>query len=67
MDGIWRKGLGSCLAVLVLGAVGAAEEAERTAPADDLPPGFHLLWSADSGRDYRWTLIGENEKADDQE
>ena len=67
MDGIWWKSLGSCLAALILGAVGAAGEAEQTARADDLPPEFHLLWPADSGRDYRWTLIGENEKAQEQE
>ena len=52
MDGIWRRSLGSCLAALILGAVGPAEEAEQTSRVDDLPPEFHLLWPADSGHDY---------------
>ena len=38
-----------------------------TAPADDLPAEFRLLLGTDSGHDYRWTLIGKNEKAQEQE
>lgn len=53
--------------LLALGAVGAAEEIGQTTPADDLPPEFNILWPADSDHAYRWTLIGTNEKAQEQE
>ncbi len=50
-----------------LGAVGAAREMGQTAPADDLPSEFKVLCETDSKHEYRWTLIGENEKAQEQE
>jgi len=67
MDGIGWKSLGACLAALIVCAVGTAEEMGQTARADDLPPEFRVLWPVDSGHDYRWTRIGTNEKAEDQE
>ena len=53
--------------LLALGAVGAAQEIGQTARADDLPSEFKVLWGADSGSDYQWTLVGKNEKAREQE
>lgn len=67
MDSICWNGVSSCLVAMILGAVGAGQEAQQTVPARDLPPEFHLLWPADSNHDYRWTLIGENAKAQEQE
>ena len=53
--------------LLALETVGAAEEIGQTTPADDMPSEFKVLWGTDSGRDYRWTLVGKNEKASEQE
>ena len=53
--------------LLALGAAGAAQEIGQTTRADDLPSEFKVLWATDSGRDYRWTLVGKNEKASEQE
>jgi len=55
--------------LLALGAAGAAQEIGQTTGADDLPSEFKVLWVTDSGRDYRWTLVGKNknEEASEQE
>ncbi len=53
--------------LLALGAVGAAQEIGQTSPADDLPSEFKVLWGVDSDGDFRWTLVGKNEKAREQE
>ena len=53
--------------LLALETVGAAEEIGQTTRADDMPSEFKVLWGTDFGRDYRWTLIGKNEKAREQE
>ncbi len=53
--------------LLVLGAVGAAQEIGQTTPADDLPTEFKVLWETDSAGAYRWTLVGKNAKASEQE
>ncbi len=53
--------------VLLLGAAGAGQEVGHKSPADDLPPELELLLEMDAGRDYRWTLIGKNEKVQEQE
>ena len=53
--------------LLALAAVGGAQEIGQTTPADDLPAEFKVLWGTDSGRDDRWTLVGKNEKAGEQE
>ena len=53
--------------LLALGAGGVAQEIGQTTRADDLPSEFKVLWDTDSDRDYRWTLVGKNEKAREQE
>jgi len=53
--------------LLALGAAGAAQEIGETKRADDLPSEFKVLWGTDSERDDRWTLVGKNEKASEQE
>ena len=57
--------------LLAVGAANAAEETGRetaqTAPTDDLPAEFKILLGTDSEHDYRWTLVGKNEKAQEQE
>ena len=67
MDGTWRKSLGACLTVLFLGTAGVAAEEAQTARADDLPPEFRMFRPSESGQDLQWTLIGRNEKAEEQE
>jgi len=53
--------------LLALGAAGAAQDIGQTTRADDLPSEFKVLWGTDSDRDHRWTLVGKNEKASEQE
>jgi len=53
--------------LLAFGAAGAAQEIGETTRADDLPSEFKVLWATDSDRDYRWTLVGKNENASEQE
>jgi hypothetical protein len=53
--------------LLALGAANAAQVTGPTAPADDLPAEFKLLLGTDSEHEYRWTLVGTNEKAQEQE
>ena len=48
-------------------AAAAADEIGQTAPADDLPPEVRLLAGTGSDCSGRWTLIGRNEKAKEQE
>ncbi len=67
-------GLIALTVITVLLAVGAAHAAQEstlepgpTAPADDLPAEFKLLLGTDSEHDYRWTLVGKNDKAQEQE
>ncbi|NLS98088.1 MAG: hypothetical protein GXX96_38655 [Planctomycetaceae bacterium] len=67
MNSIGRKSVGACLIALIVAIAATASEPPPTTPADDLPPEFSLLWPPDSGHQYRWTLIGTNEKAEDQE
>lgn len=67
MNSIGRKSLGTCLVALIVAIAATASEPPPTTPAGDLPPEFSLLWPPDSGHQYRWTLIGTNEKAEDQE
>jgi len=55
------------LVFLVSGVACAASETGQTAPADDLPAEFKILLGADSPRDGRWTLVGKNDKAQEQE
>jgi hypothetical protein len=70
-----RNGGRLALAVIAfLLAVGAAHAAQETtlepgptAPADDLPAEFKLLLGTDSGHNCRWTLVGTNAKAQEQE
>ena len=52
---------------LALAAGAAAQEIGQTVPADDLPPELRILWGTDSGHDYRWTLVGKNDQAHNQE
>ena len=60
--------LGAAVPVLLaFGTAGVAQEIGQTTRADDLPPEFKVLWATDSDRDYRWTLVGKNEKAAEQE
>ncbi|MDY0167520.1 MAG: fibronectin type III domain-containing protein [Thermoguttaceae bacterium] len=47
-------------------SAGAAQEIGHTSAADDLPPELELLVKMDAQRDYRWTLIGKNDKAAEQ-
>jgi hypothetical protein len=44
-----------------------AQEAGPTTGADDLPAEFKVLLGTEAAHDYRWTLIGKNEKAQEQE
>lgn len=53
--------------LLALGATCAAQEPGPTARADDLPAEFRLLLGTDSKHECRWTLVGKNEKAQEQE
>jgi len=53
--------------LFAFGAPGVAQEIGETTRADDLPVEFKVLWATDSERDYRWTLVGKNEKATEQE
>ncbi len=53
--------------LLLLLAVGTGQEIGDQSPADDLPPELKLLLEVDAEREYRWTLIGKNEKAQEQE
>jgi len=57
--------------LLAVGAANAAQETGRetaqTAPVDDLPAEFKILLGTDAEHDYRWTLVGTNEKAQEQE
>jgi hypothetical protein len=53
--------------LLALGAIGVAEEIGETTRADDLPAEFQALWGSDFDRDHRWTLVGKNEEAREQE
>ncbi len=57
--------------LLAVGAANAAQETGRepaqTAPTDDLPAEFKILLGTEAGQDYRWTLVGKNEKAQEQE
>ena len=55
------------LPALLLGLPGAAQDMGQAAQADDLPSEFKILAGADPDRDYRWTLIGRNTKAHEQE
>jgi len=53
---------------MLLTAAGApAQEIGSTVRADDLPPEFTLLWGGDGPHDRRWTLIGKNGRAGEQE
>ena len=69
--GKWRtKLLRRCAAFTVLFTLAAhsvAEDIGQTIPADDLPAEFKILWGTDPEADYRWTLVGTNEKAREQE
>lgn len=58
---------GALLFLLVSAASVAAQDLGQTSPADDLPPEIKILWTADADTDYRWTLVGKNEKALEQE
>ena len=51
----------------ILGTASAAQEIGQTTRADDLPAEFKVLWGTNSDRDYRWALVGKNEKASEQE
>lgn len=53
--------------VLTLDAAGAAQEIGSTIPADDLPAEFKVLSGADAEAECRWTLVGENDNAHEQE
>jgi hypothetical protein len=53
--------------LLAHGAASAAQEIGQTAPADDLPSEFKVLWGTDSGDDWRWAFVGKNEEALEQE
>ena len=53
--------------LLVLSSIATAQEIGQTVRVDDLPTEFSLLLGTDPGRDYRWTLVGKNEKASEQE
>lgn len=61
----WALGINVIL--LVASAAGAGQEIGRTTAADDLPDEFSVLWATDSDRDCRWTLVGKNEEAFEQE
>ena len=53
--------------LLAIGTLGAAQDVGQTVPADDLPAEIRMLSGADPDRDYRWTLVGTNGKAQEQE
>ena len=54
-------------ALLATVATRAAQEVGPTTRADDLPAEFQVLLGTEATHDYRWTLIGTNEKAQEQE
>lgn len=61
-------------ALLAADAAHAAQQAAQdtgmesapTSPADDLPAEFKLLLATDAEQEYRWTLVGKNDKAQEQ-
>ena len=53
--------------LLAVDTAGAADDIGQTIRADDLPSEFTVLWGTNLGRDRLWTLVGENEKALEQE
>lgn len=65
--GVWAVVFAAVAVLLAPGAAGAAQETAQTMPADDLPDEFRILLGTDSAHDYRWTLIGKNEKAQEHE
>ena len=65
--GVWPALFAAVAVLLASGAAGAAQEIAQTMPADDLPDEFRILLGTDSGHDCRWTLIGKNDKAQEQE
>ncbi len=53
--------------LLAFGANSAAQDVGQKVQADDMPAEFRILLGAAPDRDYRWTLVGRNEKAQAQE